>query len=35
MSRLLADIGGHLYRGEADAVVRLVRQGLEEEMTPL
>ena len=35
MSTLLSDIGQHLYRGEADAVVRLVRQGLDGGMTPM
>jgi len=35
MSTLLSDIGQHLYRGEAEAVVRLVRQGLDGGMTPM
>jgi len=35
MSTLLSDIGQHLYRGEAEAVGRLVRQGLEEGMPPM
>ncbi len=35
MSTLLSDIGQHLYRGEADAVVQLVRQGLEEGLSPM
>ncbi|MFQ5859752.1 MAG: corrinoid protein [Anaerolineae bacterium] len=33
MSTLLSDIGQYLYRGDVDAVVRLVRQGLEEGLT--
>ena len=35
MSTLLSDIGQHLYRGEAEAVVQLVRQGLDGGMTPM
>ncbi len=35
MSTLLSDIGQHLYRGEAEAVVRLIRRGLETGMTPM
>lgn len=35
MSTLLSDIGEHLYRGETEAVVRLVRQGLEAGLSPM
>ncbi len=35
MSTILSDIGEHLYRGEAEAVVRLIRRGLETGMTPM